>query len=94
MPDDLRSGHDLRDIKARLDTIVRIALMVTPAEATALVNEFNRMDALVPIFDPTWFLANMHNMEHHKRIAQAFAAFRGEIEAVLEEERQEKGRGC
>lgn len=85
---------DLRDIKGRVDMVTTIARSITVAEAQALVNEIARTETLTPILDPTWFRANMTNLDHHQRVARAFLAFRQAVQAVLDEELVAKqGRG-
>jgi len=85
---------DLREIKARVDMVTTIARSISVEEAQVVVNEIARTETLTPILDPTWFRANMTNLDHHQRVARAFLAFRQEVESVLQEELVAKqGRG-
>ena len=73
---------DLQSTKHLVDTCARLALAVSVDEARRLVREFDHMDGLMPILDPTGYRQVMRNLPGHRRVAEAFLAFR----QVLQEE--------
>ncbi len=77
---------DIRDVKAIIDNVCRMALFVSHDDAVALVNEFNKMDTLMPILDPTGYRTIMGNMPGHQEAAEAFLEFRDRLEKLREKE--------
>lgn len=75
---------DLLDVKAVVDNVCRMAVAVPVEDAVALVNEFKRMETLMPLVDPTGFIAVSKTMPGHEEVARAFLDFRLRLEKLKE----------
>lgn len=72
--------------KSQIDTVCQIALMIPVADAEAVLNEMGRMDALMPIVDPTGYRKIMRNVPGHEDEVRAFLTFRRELERIAPKE--------
>ena len=91
---------DCKLIKYKVDDFCRIATLVTLEEAKALVDEFARMESLMPIVDPSGWIdisTTITGLEYefalekaslilasHKAVAIAFLKFRSALEELKE----------
>ena len=75
-------GLPVEATKELIDSFCRLALVVSVADVQYLVAEFDRMDTWMPLTDPTAYRALLKTMPGHRRVAEAFLAFR----QVLQEE--------
>ena len=77
--------HDIvlsvSETKEFVDIICRQALLIPLDAARNLAYEFDRMGALMPLFDPTLYQKVGRNIPDHRRAANAFY----ELRKVLEE---------
>ena len=78
--DDPGPHLDVRTTKDLIDGLCRMALLIPVADAQALLREFDRMDAVMPIVDPTGYRALLRTMPAHRRVAEAFLTFRQVLE--------------
>lgn len=82
---------ELNDIQARAMACARLVLeMVSAEELGQLLNEYGRMDALMPIMDPTGYRQIMHNIPSHRAVVQALLMARRTIEREIDEEEGEE----
>lgn len=73
-------------IDATLETvyvIARMALMVSQEDAQALVAEFDRIETLMPMLDPTGWQRISRTEDGHREFAEAFLVFRKKLEQLM-----------
>lgn len=70
MPDDVRETYE------QILAVARIAACLDLDRCQAVVAEFGRMHALMPIVDPTGYRRLRATMPDHERLANAFLTFR------------------
>jgi len=68
--------------KEAVDAVCRLAVVITVDDAVALVNEFKKMDTLMPILDPTAYKSVLPNIGGHEDAARAFLTFRLALEKL------------
>lgn len=76
------------NIEAAYDLIRQVAQMANliPLETSrAVLAEFDRMDTLMPILDPTGYKAILKMKGGHEDLARAFHVFRLAIEKLKQE---------
>mgnify|MGYP001014322138 FL=1 len=76
---------DLAVVYELMLSLSRACLIISLADAQAVAAELSRMDALMPILDPTGYRAILPQRAGHARFIAAFVAFRRELEALREE---------
>lgn len=76
---------DLEGTHQQVLMVARILLGLNPDALDALLNEYSRMDALMPIMDPTGYRKIMDNIPQHRTVTAAIAGARREIVKVLGE---------
>ena len=76
-------SRPLEFIKEMVDACARMALIVSVDDARRLVAEFDHMDGLMPILDPTGYRKIQRNLPGHRRVAAAFLAFRQIIQEEI-----------
>lgn len=57
-------------------SVAHLALLVSPEDATAVLAEVSRTEALMPVVDPTGYRAIAANMADARRLVEAFIEFR------------------
>ncbi len=77
MKNDLQLTHEC------INGIARQVRYISIEETKALLDEFQRTEALMPFLDPTGYRTIMKNIPDHRRVVAAFLAFQQEIEAVV-----------
>lgn len=73
---------DVQLTKQLVDSAARMAMLIPVDDARALVQEIERTDTLMPLLDPTGYRAIMDTLPQHRKLAQAFLAFRQELEKL------------
>lgn len=76
-------SENVKEIKAAVDDICRMAMLIPVEDAVALVNEFNRMHSLMPLIDPTGYRDISGNIGGHEDAARYFLAFRANLAEAL-----------
>ena len=76
---------ELEVVKRSIDMISTMALMVTVEDAKKLVDEFERMKALMPIADPSGWLLISKTIKDNNAAAIAFLEFRRALETIKEQ---------
>lgn len=79
-------GPDLLAIYTQIQTFARLCVLVSVADAQAVVEEMERTDAFLPFVDPTAWIKLSKTAPGHQRLARAFLAFRQELAALVESE--------
>jgi uncharacterized protein GlcG (DUF336 family) len=78
---------ELQAVHMMATMIARQAVnLVSVKDARALVLELERMDAVMPMTDPTAWRKLQANIAVHKRAAEAFCRFRTELQKIIDEE--------
>lgn len=77
----------IEETQEQVMNMARLLLFTLDADALdALLSEYSRMDALMPIVDPTGYKRVMGNIPKYRTVVQAIATARTQIAAVLQEE--------
>jgi hypothetical protein len=78
---------DIQNMQAHAMMLARVLLTaMSDDDLTLLLNEYDRMDTLMPMIDPTAYKRVGRNIPGYRRVVAALAAARREIAAVLAEE--------
>lgn len=75
-------AEELVIIKTLVDAICREATALTVEQALDLVNEIERTDSFMSIFDPTAYLKVRDTIPGHAAAARAFLDFRAALEKL------------
>jgi hypothetical protein len=75
----------IKDVKTVIDNVCRMAATVSVEDAVELVNEFKRMEALMPMMDPTGYMDISKTLPGHETAARAFLDFRIALEKLKED---------
>lgn len=62
----------------------RMVLMVELSAAQGVRAELERMQAVMPMRDPTWYMKHADNLMAHTRMVEAFLTFRRELQRLVE----------
>lgn len=81
------SPSEAQDIAGIVKNVCQMAMFVTADQAKAAANQIEREEAIMPIFDPTRFMAEGGALRTNARMIKAFRDFR----LALEEIRQDLG---
>ncbi len=80
---------DILGTKTVTDNVCRMAMLISLEDATELVDEFGRMDTLMPLIDPTGYMTIRKTAPLHEGMARAFLTFRMALEKIKEAENDE-----
>lgn len=74
---------DVQEAYAQIQMLARLCYAVSIEDAQAVVKEIEYTDSFMPLFDPTGWMKISKNIPGHARLAQAFLAFRRELEDLI-----------
>lgn len=88
MSDPQFSSTDLQQAHTNAILLSRLIINADPVQLQAVLDEMSRMEALMPMLDPTGYRSVMNNIPRHRRVIGAILGAHKEIAAVLDEEQR------
>lgn len=71
------------ETKEQIETFARIAVSISTDDVEALVEAYNRLDTIGPLFDPTAYWDVLATKDGHIALAKAFLGFRRAIDRIV-----------
>jgi hypothetical protein len=75
-------SSDTEDTFVQIQTIARLVRNIPLEDVDALVAEFQRMESIMPILDPTGWMRIANNVSGHQELVLAFVRFRRTVEVL------------
>ena len=82
---DFLSPDEAQDIAGIVKNTCQMAMFVTADQARAAVNQIEREGAIMPILDPTRYIAESSALNINTRMIKAFRDFRLALEEIRED---------
>ena len=82
---DFLSPDEAKDIAGIVKNTCQMAMFVTADQARAAVNQIEREGAIMPILDPTRFMAESSALHTNVRMLKAFRDFRLALEKIRQD---------
>lgn len=75
---------DTMETKHQIEMIASLAIRIEPDAIAKLLQQYNHLDAIGPIYDPTAYGRILNTKGGHERLAVAFSRFRGELQKIMD----------
>ena len=82
---DFLSPDEAQDIAGIVNNTCQMAMFVTADQAKAAANQIEREGAIMPILDPTRYIAEGRALNINTRMLKAFRDFRLALEKIRED---------
>lgn len=85
---DVLSPDEAEGIASIVKNVCQMAMFVSADQARAAANQIEREEAIMPIFDPTRFMAESGALRTNARMIKAFRDFRLALEEIRRDLRE------
>lgn len=74
---------DVMETKQQIETFAMLCATIPTSDVEALIAQYNHLDTIGPIFDPTAYMHVLNTKGQHTALAAAFLSFRREIDKLM-----------